>query len=46
MISNCGYDFAGNALKFLLPNIPGSEIREISPPNKNWTSEAILHKFS
>ena len=46
MISNCGYDFAGNTLKFLLPNIVGSEILEVNPPNKNWTSEAILLKFS
>lgn len=45
-VSNCGYDWAGKVLNHLLPNVPGSNITEIMPPNDNWKDTGILRKFN
>jgi hypothetical protein len=45
-IKNCGYDLAGEILKFLLPNIVDSEINEVTPRDQDWQGKGILKSFN
>ena len=42
---NCGYDAAGETLKFILPNIEGSDIT-VAPKDEDWESKGILRTFN
>lgn len=42
---NCGYDFAGEVLEHLLPNVVGSEVTEIQEKTEDWMSSGTLRKF-
>jgi hypothetical protein len=35
---NCGYDFAGDFLRFALPNIDNSTVTEIDEGDSDWAS--------
>lgn len=43
---NCGFDLAGDILKFLLPNIEGSEVTELAPRDQDWESKGVLKSFN
>lgn len=47
-IKNCGYDLAGNILKYLLPNVVDSDVVEIAPRDEEWesTSKGVLKSFN
>jgi hypothetical protein len=44
-VGNCGYDTAGNILKYLLPNIVNSTITEVNERTDDWRSQGIVKKF-
>ena len=48
MIRNCGYDLAGDILKYLLPNIVGSTVTELNPRDQDWESveKGVLKSFN
>ena len=45
-VSNCGYDLAGDMLRFILPNIVGSEVTEVAPRDEDWESKGVLKSFN
>lgn len=45
-IINCGVDFAGDFLKFALPNIPNSNVTSIEDGDEDWESQGVIRKFS
>ena len=35
-VSNCGFDFAGNVLRHLLPNVKDSNVTQVNDPEHDW----------
>ena len=44
-VGNCGYDTAGEILKYLLPNIVNSTVTEIQDRTDDWRSQGIVKRF-